>query len=172
MVKLLCEHKGVLPKVLLQVRQIFDRIDTESIVDADDARLDYFKNKVYAKIKDSVQGGIMIFISSYFEFVRVRNFLKSEDAFMRLLGEYTKNKYISSARNWFFQGKRKIMLYADGAHFYHRYKIRGIQNLRIYSLPDRKEFYLEIVNMLKGSNSMNCTVLFSRFDLLRDGDIR
>nr|GEX46419.1 U3 small nucleolar RNA-associated protein 25 isoform X1 [Tanacetum cinerariifolium] len=87
-VKLLCEHKGVLPKVLLQVRQIFERIDTESIVDADDARLDYFKNKVYPKIKDSVQGGIMIFISSYFEFVRVRNFLKSEDASMRLLGDY------------------------------------------------------------------------------------
>ncbi|PWA59531.1 Digestive organ expansion factor, predicted [Artemisia annua] len=43
-VKLLCEHKGVLPKVLLQVRQIYDRIDTESIVDADNARLDYFKN--------------------------------------------------------------------------------------------------------------------------------
>ncbi|PWA34836.1 nucleolar protein [Artemisia annua] len=47
------------------------------------------------------------------------------------------------------------------------YKIRGIQNLVIYSLPERKEFYPEIVNMLEGSNSMNCTVLFSRFDLLR-----
>ncbi|KAI3754760.1 hypothetical protein L1987_54550 [Smallanthus sonchifolius] len=70
-VKLLHEHKGVLPKVLLLVRQIYERIDTESIVDADDARLDYFKKKVFPKIKDSVQGGIMIFISSYFEFVRV-----------------------------------------------------------------------------------------------------
>ncbi|PWA70846.1 nucleolar protein [Artemisia annua] len=166
-VKLLCEHKGVLPKVLLQVRQIYDRIDSESIVDADDARLDYFKNKVYPKLKDSVQGGIMIFISSYFEFVRVRNFLKSEDASMCLLGEYTKNSDISRARAWFFQGKRKIMLYTERAHFYHRYKIRGIQNLVIYSLPERKEFYPEIVNMLEGSNSMNCTVLFSRFDLLR-----
>ncbi|PWA72213.1 Digestive organ expansion factor, predicted [Artemisia annua] len=161
-VKLLCEHKGVLPKVLLQVRQIYDRIDTESLVDADDARLDYFKNKVYPKIKDSGQGGIMIFISSYFDFVRVRNFLKSEDASMD-----TKNSDISRARGWFFQGKRKIMLYTERAHFYYRHKIRGIQNLVIYSLPERKEFYPEIVNMLEGSNSMNCTVLFSRFDLLR-----
>ncbi|KAL4564389.1 hypothetical protein LXL04_028453 [Taraxacum kok-saghyz] len=166
-VKLSCEHKGVLPKVLLQVRQIYERIDTESIVDADDARLDYFKKKVFPKIKDSVQGGVMIFISSYFEFVRVRNFLKSQDASMCLLGEYTKQSDISRARVWFFQGGRKIMLYTERAHFYHRYKIRGIQNLIIYSLPERKEFYPEIVNMLEGSNSMNCTVLFSRFDLLR-----
>ncbi|KAL7593024.1 hypothetical protein Lser_V15G33509 [Lactuca serriola] len=166
-VKLSCEHKGVLPKVLLQVRQIYERIDTESIADADDSRLEYFKKKVFPKIKDSVQGGVMIFISSYFEFVRVRNFLKSQDASMCLLGEYTEQSDISRARVWFFQGKRKIMLYTERAHFYHRYKIRGIQNLIIYSLPERKEIYPEIVNMLEGSHSMNCTVLFSRFDLLR-----
>ncbi|KAI3805579.1 hypothetical protein L1987_28094 [Smallanthus sonchifolius] len=166
-VKLLHEHKGVLPKVLLQVRQIYERLDTESIVDADDARLDYFKKKVFPKIKDSVQGGIMLFISSYFEFVRVRNFLKSQDASMCLLGEYTKQSDISRSRVWFFQGEKKIMLYTERAHFYHRYKIRGIQNLIIYSLPERKEFYPEIVNMLEGSHSINCTVLFSRFDLLQ-----
>ncbi|KAI8573344.1 hypothetical protein RHMOL_Rhmol01G0269800 [Rhododendron molle] len=166
-VKLVCEHKGVLPKVLLQVRQIYERFDAESAVDVDDARLEYFAKKVFPKIKDSVQGGIMLFISSYFEFVRVRNFLKSQDASFCLLGEYTKQSDISRARVWFFQGSRKIMLYTERAHFYHRYKIRGIQNLIIYSLPERKEFYPEVVNMLEGSHSMTCTVLFSRFDQLR-----
>ncbi|PSS14557.1 Digestive organ expansion factor like [Actinidia chinensis var. chinensis] len=166
-VKLVNEHKGVLPKVLLQVRQIYERFDTESIIDVDDARLEYFSKKVFPKIKDSIQGGVMIFISSYFEFVRVRNFLKSQDASFCLLGEYTKQSDISRARVWFFQGRRKIMLYTERAHFYHRYKIRGIQNLIIYSLPERKEFYPEIVNMLEGSHNMACTVLFSRFDQLR-----
>ncbi|XP_058186284.1 protein NUCLEOLAR FACTOR 1 isoform X3 [Rhododendron vialii] len=166
-VKLVCEHKGVLPKVLLQVRQIYERFDAESAVDVDDARLEYFAKKVFPKIKDSVQGGIMLFISSYFEFVRVRNFLRSQDASFCLLGEYTKQSDISRARVWFFQGSRKIMLYTERAHFYHRYKVRGIQNLIIYSLPERKEFYPEVVNMLEGSHSMTCTVLFSRFDQLR-----
>ncbi|XAR60244.1 hypothetical protein NMG60_11033522 [Bertholletia excelsa] len=166
-VKLVCNHKGVLSKVLLQVRQIYERFDAESIVDVDDARLEYFAKKVFPKIKDSIQGGTMIFISSYFEFVRVRNFLRSQEASFCLLGEYTKQSDISRARVWFFQGRRKIMLYTERAHFYHRYKIRGIQNLIIYSLPERKEFYPEIVNMLEGSHSMTCTVLFSRFDQLR-----
>ncbi|KAM3696674.1 hypothetical protein ACJW31_06G056200 [Castanea mollissima] len=91
----------------------------------------------------------MLFISSYFEFVRIRNFLKSQEASFCLLGE------------------RKIMLYTERAHFYYRYKIRGIQNLIIYSLPERKEFYPEIVNMLDESHNMSCTVLFSRFDQFR-----
>ncbi|XP_030930139.1 U3 small nucleolar RNA-associated protein 25 isoform X2 [Quercus lobata] len=165
-VKLVCEYKGILPKVILQVRQIYERFDVDSIADADDARFDYFV-KVFPKIKDSVQGGTMLFISSYFEFVRIRNFLKSQEASFCLLGEYTQPSDISRARLWFFEGRRKIMLYTERAHFYYRYKIRGIQNLIIYSLPERKEFYPEIVNMLDGSHNMSCTVLFSRFDQFR-----
>ncbi|KAL8153767.1 hypothetical protein V2J09_011527 [Rumex salicifolius] len=162
-----CEHKGILPKVVLQVRQIYERFPVDSLVDADDARFEYFIKKIFPKIKDTIQGGIMIFISSYFEFVRVRNFLKSQDSSFCLLGEYTKQSDISRARVWFFQGTRQIMLYTERAHFYHRYKIRGIKNLIIYSLPERKEFYPELVNMLQESHDMSCTVLFSRFDQFR-----
>lgn len=166
-VKLACEYKGVLPKVLLNVRQIYERFNADSIAKADDARLEYFTKKVFPKIKDSIQGGIMLFISSYFEFVRLRNFVKSQNASFCLLGDYTEPSDISRARVWFFEGKRKMILYTERSHFYHRYKIRGIQNLIIYSLPERKEFYPEIVNMLEGSQNMTCTVLFSRFDMLR-----
>ncbi|XWS73281.1 hypothetical protein CRYUN_Cryun02cG0114500 [Craigia yunnanensis] len=166
-VKSVRDHKGVLPKVLSQVRQIYERFDADSIADVDDARLKYFAKKVFPKIKDSEQGGIMLFVSSYFEFVRLRNFLKSHNASFCLLGDYTDQKDISRARVWFFEGKRKIMLYTERIHFYRRYKIRGIRNLIIYSLPERKEFYPEIVNMLEGSDDLACTVLFSLFDKLR-----
>ncbi|KAG0498385.1 hypothetical protein HPP92_003076 [Vanilla planifolia] len=136
--------------------KVYHRFEASSVVDVDDARLEYFSKKVFPKIKDSLEGGTMIFTSSYFEFVRIRNFLK-----------YTKQSDVSRSRLWFFEGRRKIMLYTERAHFYHRYKIRGIKNLVIYSLPERKEFYTEMVNMLEGSNSMSCSVLFSRFDLYR-----
>lgn len=165
--RLSCEYKGVLPKVVLSVRQVYERFDAASIAEADDARLEYFTKKVFPNIKDSIQGGILLFISSYFEFVRIRNFLKSQNASFCLLGEYTKQSDISRGRNWFIQGRRKIMLYTERAHFYHRYKIKGIQNLIIYSLPQRKEFYPEVLNMLEGSHNMTCTVLFSRFDQLQ-----
>ncbi|KAF3452756.1 hypothetical protein FNV43_RR03189 [Rhamnella rubrinervis] len=166
-VKLECEYKGVLPKVLLQVQQVYVRFDADSIENIDNARLEYFSKKVFPKFKNSVQGGVMIFISSYFEFVRLRGFLKSQEASFCLLPEYAKPSDISRARVWFFEGKRKIMLYTERVHFYHRYKIRGIQNLIFYSLPERRDFYLEMVHMLEGSSDMACTALFSRFDLPR-----
>ncbi|KAJ0247889.1 U3 small nucleolar RNA-associated protein [Hirschfeldia incana] len=166
--KLACEYKGVLEKVLLPVRQIYERFDAESMTQADDARLEYFIKKIFPKIKDSFEGGVMIFIPSYFDFVRLRNYLKSQNASFCLLGDYTKNADISRAREWFFAGSRKIMLYTERAYFYRRYKIRGIKNLIFYSLPERKEFYPQIMNMLdEGSYDMMSTALFSRFDLLK-----
>ncbi|XP_054821182.1 LOW QUALITY PROTEIN: protein NUCLEOLAR FACTOR 1 [Prosopis cineraria] len=162
-VKLICEYKGLLHKVLPQIPQIYERFNVDSMVDAD-ARFHYFVKKVFPRIKESDQGGIMIFISSYFDFIRIRNFLKSQDASFCLLGEYTTHSDISRARLWFFEQRRKIMLYTERSHFYHRYKIRGVKNLIIYSLPERKEFYPEIVNMLDGSDNNACTVLFSRLD--------
>ncbi|KAK4257709.1 hypothetical protein QN277_007266 [Acacia crassicarpa] len=162
-VKLICEHKGLLHKVSPQRSQVYERFNADSMVDAD-ARFDYFVKKVFPRIKESDQGGIMIFISSYFDFIRMRNFLKSQDASFCLLGEYTTQSDISRARLWFFEEKRKTMLYTERSHFYHRYKIRGVKNLIIYSLPERKEFYPEIVNMLDGSDNNACTVLFSRLD--------
>ncbi|KAL9314724.1 hypothetical protein ACSQ67_020176 [Phaseolus vulgaris] len=166
-VKLICEYKGVLHKVLPEIRQVYERFDVDSIVEADDARFDYFIKKVFPRIKDLDQGGTMLFTNSYFEFIRLRNFFKSQNASFCLLGEYTSQSDISRARLWFYEGSRKVMLYTERSHFYHRYKIRGVQNLIIYSLPERKEFYPEIVNMLNGSNNMTCTVLFSCLDKLR-----
>ncbi|KAL5974183.1 hypothetical protein ACLOJK_030846 [Asimina triloba] len=155
LVKLISEYKGILPKVLLQVRQVYERFDATSIAEADDVRLEYFSKK----------GGIMLFISSYFEFVRLRNFLKSQNASFCLLGEYTKPQDISRARVQFFEGRRKILLYTERAHFYRRYKIRGIKNLIVYSLPESR--FNTVLNMLEGSENIECTVLFSRFDQLR-----
>ncbi|KOM39838.1 hypothetical protein LR48_Vigan04g003600 [Vigna angularis] len=51
-VKLMCEYKGVLHKVLPEIRQIYERFDVDSIVEADDARFDYFITKVFPRIKD------------------------------------------------------------------------------------------------------------------------
>uniref|UniRef100_A0A0E0PK80 U3 small nucleolar RNA-associated protein 25 n=1 Tax=Oryza rufipogon TaxID=4529 RepID=A0A0E0PK80_ORYRU len=45
--------------------------------------------------------------------------------------------------------------------------IRGAHHLIIYSLPGRKEFYPELVNMLSESENRKCTVFFSRLDLLK-----
>ncbi|KAI5074322.1 hypothetical protein GOP47_0010283 [Adiantum capillus-veneris] len=166
-VKLRCEYPGVLSKMLLQVRQVYERISCTSLTDVDEARFKLFTKQIFGPLKESLQGGIMIFVSAYFDFVRLRNFLKAENVSFCLLGEYTKQSDISRARAWFFHGKRRLMLYTERAHFYHRYKIRGIKELIFYSLPENAEFYAEITNMMEGLENPSSSVLFSQFDNLK-----
>lgn len=166
-VKLRCEHHGVLSKVLLQIRQVYERVICTSLIDVDEARFKLFSKQVIGPLKDSLQGGVMIFLSSYFDFVRLRNYLKAENVSFCLLGEYTKQSDISRARAWFFHGKRRIMLYTERAHFYHRYKIRGIKELIFYSLPENPEFYGEITNMMEGLDNPSSLTFFSHFDNLK-----
>jgi U3 small nucleolar RNA-associated protein 25 len=123
--------------------------------------------QIFPRIKDTLQGGILLFVRSYFDFVRLRNYLKAQNSSFCLLGEYTKQSDISRGRSWFYHGKRRIMLYTERAHFYHRYKIRGIRNLMFYSLPNHPQFYAEISNLLEGVENPSCTVLFSKFDNLQ-----
>lgn len=166
-VKLRCEHHGVLSKVLLQVRQVYERVICTSLTEVDEARFKLFTKQVIGPLRESLQGGIMVFVSSYFDFVRLRNYLKAENMSFCLLGEYTKQSDISRARAWFFHGKRRIMLYTERAHFYHRYKIRGIKELVFYSLPENAEFYAEITNMMEGLDNPSSLSLFSQFDNLK-----
>ncbi|XP_024386757.1 protein NUCLEOLAR FACTOR 1 [Physcomitrium patens] len=163
-VKLRMEYPGILSKVMLKIRQVYERIDCKAISEVDDARFEYFTKQVFPRIKGSHQGGILLFASS-FDFVRLRNFLKSQECSFCLLNEYTKQSDISRSRSWFFHRKRDIMLYTERAHFYHRYKIRGIRELIFYSLPDHAQFYCEISNLLEGFSS--CTVLFSKLDKIQ-----
>lgn len=71
--------------------------------------------------------GQLVFVRSYFDFVRLRNFLKEEGASFVGLCEYTKHSDVSRGRSNFFHGRRHIMLYTERAHFYHRYRLRGIK---------------------------------------------
>lgn len=71
--------------------------------------------------------GQLIFVRSYFDFVRLRNLLKEEGASFVGLCEYTKHSDVSRGRSNFFHGRRRIMLYTERAHFYHRYRLRGIK---------------------------------------------
>uniref|UniRef100_A0A1J3JND1 Digestive organ expansion factor-like protein n=1 Tax=Noccaea caerulescens TaxID=107243 RepID=A0A1J3JND1_NOCCA len=162
------EYKGVLSKVVHSVDQIYERFDADSMIQVDHARLECFTNKIFPKIKDSVQGGVMIFVSSYFELVMLKMFLMSQKASFCVFDEHSNHKVKIRARQEFIAGSKKIMLYSERVYFLLGCnKIRGIKKLIMYSLPERKEYYPRIMNWIEESHDMESTVLYSRFDQFR-----
>ena len=126
----------------------------------------------------SVETGTLVFISSYFDFVRLRNYLKRQAENFAQLHEYEESGRVAQARQLFVKGEKRLMLFTERFHFFFRYRIKGIRSLLFYQPPVDPEFYPELVEMAAtlGQSKLDetterqrlpCSLLFCRFDVLR-----
>ena len=62
------------------------------------------------------------------------------------------------------------MLYTGRAHFFSRYRIRGVSHLVFYGLPDHGHVYAELVGCLDEAKQSNIKTtsmaLFTKYDAL------
>ncbi|XP_046847706.1 U3 small nucleolar RNA-associated protein 25 homolog isoform X2 [Xenia sp. Carnegie-2017] len=166
---------GSVCEVVAQIPQVYHKVIVENHKCQAEKRFMFLVNKIFPDLKSG--GGISshtaIFISSYFDFVRIRNYLKKQEVNFLQLSEYTSRANITKSRNEFFQGKTALLLFTERFYFYYRYRIRGIKNIVFYELPSYSQFYPEIVNYMdttlkeRDINASNCTVLYSKFDVNR-----
>ena len=63
----------------------------------------------------------MIFVPSYFDFVRLRNHMSREEMNFVPLSEHTSSSDVSRARSHFFHGHTHFLLCTERIHFFKRY---------------------------------------------------
>lgn len=159
-----------------QLSHAFHRFDFTGVASEADARFDYFVKKVLPHYKDGALAGTLVFIPSYYDFVRVRNHLKRENASFVQLSEYAPNAKIARARDLFYHGKKPMVLLTERFHFFRRYRIKGVKHLIFYQLPTYPQFYAEVSNFLLEPSAQTdvdvsvastSTVLYSKLDAMR-----
>ncbi|CAG8432805.1 11485_t:CDS:10 [Diversispora eburnea] len=131
-------YEGTILEVIPQIKQIFIRIDSPSISEDDDIRFKYFtEQKSYPELSHT-----MIFIPSYFDFVRLRNYFEDKDY-----------SFASICERYNIRGIRHIVFYSlpDHPHFY----------------SEINDFLILTKNEVEDESKLSCHVLFSKFDLLR-----
>jgi U3 small nucleolar RNA-associated protein 25 len=162
--------------VVHQVRQVFERLPAcpGGPAAAADARFAHFAAAVWPRVREAARGGgQLIYIPSYFDYVRVRNFLRAESASFLGLCEYTARGDMARARSFFADGRRRVLLYTERAQFYSRHRVRGVRDVLFYQLPEHAGFYAEVVNMVEASGAgaggglATATALYGRYDALR-----
>jgi U3 small nucleolar RNA-associated protein 25 len=131
---------------------------------------------------DGTGSGTLIFVPSYFDYVRLRNKLRTTDVEVAELCEYTEPRASARARSLFAQGGAKALLYTERCHFYHRYALRGVRHICWYGLPTHAHLFAEVANMLAqphapgevqagsaqlASSAQTVLVLFCAYDKLQ-----
>lgn len=105
-------ENGSIKHVAVQIPQIFHRIDVSSIQSSFDQRFDYFINTILPQFKAASKAHTLIFIPSYFDFVRIRNYFKKETMNFTQICEYTKVNWLESdSFYWDFIEMCVLLLY-------------------------------------------------------------
>ena len=151
---------------------IFERLpDALNLSAANDLRFEHFRDSVMPRLRESPRPGALVFVPEYFDFVRVRNALTAEDVSFAVLSEYVGAKDANRARTLFQDGRKKVLLVTERAHFYQRRRIRGAREVHFYAPPERAGFFAELAGFADrdggagGGGVARC--VFSRLDALR-----
>lgn len=86
-------ESGTIKHVAVKISQSFHRIDVSSIQSSFDQRFDYFIKTILPQFKAASKAHCLIYIPSYFDFVRIRNYFKTETLSFTQICEYTKVCY-------------------------------------------------------------------------------
>ncbi|KAH9597846.1 Digestive organ expansion factor [Trypanosoma melophagium] len=166
------EENGVLSQVMVPVRQHFIRFEPsqpQNVEGCDETRFDFFTHEVFAtKISPLAQRDVrtIIFVPSYFDFVRLRNYMIREyrDTFAAI-SEYTSLQQQRKALGQFTDLERPLLLVTERFYFFKRYFVKLAEVMVFYSPPVFPAFYVSLVNRLVATspNAFALTV-FCRFD--------
>ena len=162
--------------VFVKLPQSFVRLDCSSLASCADSRFEFFTRTVLPDVRNEAH--VLIYVSSYFDFVRLRNFMKREEYSFVSLCEYTDDGKVAQGRSQFFKEGRRLMLYTERFHFYRRFQVKGIRKILFYQLPTIPQFYHQICNLaipaLQGKRftdedekRMSVSAYFCKFDAHR-----
>jgi U3 small nucleolar RNA-associated protein 25 len=181
-VKINQNYPGSIQELGLKIKQTFSRLESPSFSTDADSRFTYLTTAIIPSLTRRVKdtAGTLIFIPSYFDFVRVRNYFATSDATKSLsfgsISEYNEHRDDARARSHFFTGRHSVLLYTERAHHFTRYRVRGVRKIIMYGLPDNPNFYKEIVGSYLGRSVQegklepgegSVRVIFSKWDVLK-----
>ncbi|XP_011312696.1 digestive organ expansion factor homolog [Fopius arisanus] len=167
---------GSVCQVAVQLPQVFHKFQASSYGQAIEARMEYFVSKILPEYKDSIMNHTLIFVPSYFDFVKLRNYLRKEELSFVQICEYTRDAKVARARDMFFHSDANFLLYSERFHFFRRIRVKGIRHIIFFAPPNFPGFYSEMCNLMHEANqnpkagtesNMTVTVLYCKYDAMQ-----
>ena len=144
-------ENSIMNSIGLRIKQVFQRFPSDSPLADPDSRFKFFTNSIVPHLlqSSSYGNGIMIYIPSYFDYLRVKQHFKDSTKYnFGAIDEYSSQSKLTRTRHEFALGKIQIILYTERLHYFRRYEISGVKNLIMYAPPSNPLFYKELIRFI------------------------
>lgn len=144
----------IMNSVGIKIKQIFQRFESPDPISNYESRFKFLVNSVLPSISKQTlyEDGLLIYIPSYFDYVRVKNHMKQHTKLnFGAIDEYLSQSRVSRTRHAFQTGKIKILLYTERLHHFRRFEIAGVKTVLIYEPPANPLFYKELLRFVAKS---------------------
>mmetsp|Transcript_122497 Transcript_122497/g.341408 ORF Transcript_122497/g.341408 Transcript_122497/m.341408 type:complete len:506 (+) Transcript_122497:1-1518(+) len=144
-------------------RQFFLHTPCNSLQEHSDQLFNTFEEKYWKPLGSSLER-LLIIATSYFDFLRLRQFFREEGASFSSTFEYAEKKDLARARYRFAQGERRMLLVTERFLWYRRYKLKGADYVLFYGPPETPGIYEDVLGYVRTPSTCNSMCLFTRHD--------
>ncbi len=106
----------------------------------DDCRFNLFSKQLWKGIYDEVSeeqsGYTVLLVPQYFDFVKIKTFLKRRNAQVAMISEYTDKKEAQRLRSLYEQKEVPVLMITERALVFEKIRLRFCRNLVLYSIPE------------------------------------
>ncbi|KAI6191331.1 U3 small nucleolar RNA-associated protein 25-like protein [Aphelenchoides bicaudatus] len=152
-----------LDEIEVPIVQELHRFDCDDPEKQSDLRFDYFVRNILLKLKT----GTLIFVPSYFDYIRLRNHFKKDNESFAQIHEYASDAKIKKSRKAFGSHEKKLMLLTERVHFFRHIIVKGVKSVVFYQMPTNPEFYAQMINMTNEEGKIHSQVIYSNTDVIR-----
>ena len=132
----------------IEVRFEFKILNNLKGEDDYDDKFNYFTKNIWKNLYESFDRHTIIFVSSTFDFLRLKSFFKQKSKSVVFISEDTDKKDWQRNRLFFEQGKYKFLLYDERAHVYKKINLKFAKNIFFYSLPEDPKIFYEMIDLI------------------------
>jgi len=144
-------------------RQFFLHAPCGPLAEQADQLFKVFESRYWKPLGASLEH-LLIVATTYFSFLRLRQYFREESASFCSVYEYSKSGDLGKARTKFVQGERRVLLVTERFLWYRRYHLKGVDYVLFYGPPETPEIYEDVLNAVRTPSECNSMCLFTRHD--------
>lgn len=121
----------------LKVKLTLKRLPpVNSFEHSDDSRFQSFTKTLWNGIYDDCPGYTLLLVPQYFDYVRLKNFIKQRNAQVACISEYSEKKQCQRQRALYENNEKPVLMITERALVFQKITIRFARNIVLYSIPE------------------------------------